>query len=277
MSFLGSRYLRSGLPKNLLALAIDPPTRSSPLTMLLAFVQSAGFVGSPSSLAVHTTPAATRPACVMAEEVPSALVLKQLNAVFWKNKKAVVEAELDQKMRELEEYQMREQALFETLSTTAISAGAPPAGALGAAAGAGMMKEMSALMAELSAEKARSAALEAELLSVQVQKEVELQKTAAFWIEKLAAAKEGSPAAAAAAAEPAAAGHNAEQLGDIAPFAAESLLEEGLTVHELRSRLLGYGLSTTGIKAELRARLEDAMLHFRAQHKTWDVEKMVWV
>jgi|MDSY01.1.fsa_nt_gb hypothetical protein len=249
--------------------------------MLLAFVQSAGFVGSPSSLAVHTTPAATRPACVMAEEVPSALVLKQLNAVFWKNKKAVVEAELDQKMRELEEYQMREQALFETLSTTAISAGAPPAGALGAAAGAGMMEEMSALMAELSAEKARSAALEAELLSVQVQKEVELQKTAAFWIEKLAAAKEGSPAAAAAAAEPAAepaaSGHNAEQLGDIAPFAAESLLEEGLTVHELRSRLLGYGLSTTGIKAELRARLEDAMLHFRAQHKTWDVEKMVWV
>merc|ERR1719424_1488729 len=248
MSFLGSRYLRSGLPKNLLALAIDPPTRSSPLTMLLAFVQSAGFLGSPSSLAVHTTPAATRPACVMAEEVPSALVLKQLNAVFWKNKKAVVEAELDQKMRELEEYQMREQALFETLSTTAISAGAAP---------------------------------EAELLSVQVQKEVELQKTAAFWIEKLAAAKEGSPAAAAAAAEPAAepaaSGHNAEQLGDIAPFAAESLLEEGLTVHELRSRLLGYGLSTTGIKAELRARLEDAMLHFRAQHKTWDVEKMVWV
>eukprot|EP00964_Phaeocystis_antarctica_P121568 scaffold85229_cov63-Phaeocystis_antarctica.AAC.2 len=216
----------------------------------------------------------------MAEEVPSALVLKQLNAVFWKNKKAVVEAELDQKMRELEEYQMREQALFETLSTTAISAAAPPAGALGAAAGAGMMEEMSALMAELSAEKARSAALEAELLVVQVQKEVELQKTAAFWIEKLAAAKEGSPAAAAAAAEPAAepaaSGHSAEQAGDIAPFLSESLLEEGLTVHELRSRLLGYGLSTTGIKAELRARLEDAMLHFRAQHKTWDTEKMVW-
>ena len=85
------------------------------------------------------------------------------------------------------------------------------------------------------------------------------------------------PTTAEPAAEPAASGHNAEQLGDIAPFAAESLLEEGLTVHELRSRLLGYGLSTTGIKAELRARLEDAMLHFRAQHKTWDVEKMVWV
>ena len=54
-------------------------------------------------------------------------------------------------------------------------------------------------------------------------------------------------------------------------------LEEGLTVHELRSRLLGYGLSTTGVKAELRARLEEAMLHFRAQHKTWDSEKMAWV
>ena len=215
----------------------------------------------------------------MAEEVPSALVLKELNAVFWKNKKAVVEAELDQKMREIEEYQMREQALFETLSTTAISAGAPPAGTLGAAGGADMMEQMSALMAELSAEKARSAALEAELLSVKAQKEVDLQKTAAFWIEKLAAAKEGSSTAAAAepAEAPAASGHKPGQVGDIAPSVPESLLEEGLTVHELRSRLLGYGLSTTGVKAELRARLEEAMLHFRAQHKTWDSEKMAWV
>lgn len=213
----------------------------------------------------------------MAEEVPSALVLKELNAVFWKNKKAVVEAELDQKMREIEEYQMREQALFETLSTTAISAGAPPAGTLGAAGGAGMMEQMSALMEELSAEKARSAALEAELLSVKTQKEVDLQKTAAFWIEKLAAAKEGSAAAAEPAEAPAASGHKPGQVGDIAPSVPESLLEEGLTVHELRSRLLGYGLSTTGVKAELRARLEEAMLHFRAQHKTWDSEKMAWV
>ena len=189
---------------------------------------------------------------------------------------------------------MREQALFETLSTTAISAGAPPAGTLGAAGGADMMEQMSALMEELSAEKARSAALmeelsaekarsaalEAELLSVKAQKEVDLQKTAAFWIEKLAAAKEGSSAAAAAAepAEaPAASGHKPGQVGDIAPSVPESLLEEGLTVHELRSRLLGYGLSTTGVKAELRARLEEAMLHFRAQHKTWDSEKMAWV
>ena len=215
----------------------------------------------------------------MAEEVPSALVLKELNAVFWKNKKAVVEAELDQKMREIEEYQMREQALFETLSTTASSAGAPPAGTRGAAGGGDMMEQMSALMAELSAEKARSAALEAELLSVKAQKEVDLQKTAAFWIEKLAAAKEGSSTAAAAepAEAPAASGHKPGQVGDIAPSVPESLLEEGLTVHELRSRLLGYGLSTTGVKAELRARLEEAMLHFRAQHKTWDSEKMAWV
>ena len=174
---------------------------------------------------------------------------------------------------------MREQALFETLSTTAISAGAPPAGTLGAASGADMMEQMSALMEELSAEKARSAALEAELLSVKAQKEVDLQKTAAFWIEKLAAAKEGSSTAAAAepAEAPAASGHKPGQVGDIAPSVPESLLEEGLTVHELRSRLLGYGLSTTGVKAELRARLEEAMLHFRAQHKTWDSEKMAWV
>ena len=106
-----------------------------------------------------------------------------------------------------------------------------------------------------------------------------MQKTAAFWIEKLAAAKEGSSTAAAAkpAGAPAASGHNAGQVGDFAPSVPESLLEEALTVHELRSRLLGYGLSTTGVKAELRARLEEAMLHFRAQHKTWDTEKLAWV
>ena len=248
--------------------------------MLLAFVQSAGFVGSPSSLAVRSAPVAARPACLMVEE-SSALVLKQLNTVFWKNKKAMVEAELDQKMRELEEFQMREQALFETLSATALPAAPAPAGALGAASTdsfPAMVEEMSALMAELSTEKARSAALEAELAIVHAQKEIDVQKTAAFWIEKLAAAKEAAPAAAVtAAAAPAASPAVAAAPADVAPFAAESLLEESLTVHELRARLLGYGLSTTGIKGELRARLEDAMLHFRAQHKTWDSAKMLWV
>ena len=205
----------------------------------------------------------------MAEEVPSALVLKELNAVFWKNKKAVVEAELDQKMREIEEYQMREQALFETLSTTAISAGAPPAGTLGAAGGADMMEQMSALMAELSAEKARSAALEAELLSVKAQKEVDLQKTAAFWIEKLAAARSGEgEAGGAVAAAPAA---------PAAPAEEAPLVDPTLTLRELRSRLLSHGLSTIGLKAELQQRLANAMLHERVKHKSWDPASQSWV
>ena len=205
----------------------------------------------------------------MAEEVPSALVLKELNAVFWKNKKAVVEAELDQKMREIEEYQMREQALFETLSTTAISAGAPPAGTLGAAGGADMMEQMSALMEELSAEKARSAALEAELLSVKAQKEVDLQKTAAFWIEKLAAARSGEgEAGGAVAAAPAA---------PAAPAEEAPLVDPTLTLRELRSRLLSHGLSTIGLKAELQQRLANAMLHERVKHKSWDPASQSWV
>lgn len=232
---------------------------------------SAGFVGS--SLRVQSAPARSA-ACVM-EEAPSALVLKQLNAAFWKSKKATLEAELDQKLRDLQEYETREQALFDTLSGPALPAAAAPAGALGAggAASPELMQQMSALMAELTAEKARTAALEAELESVREQKELDLQRTASFWIEKLAVAKGAAPATDAAPAAAATAAPGAA----FAPESTQPLVEEGLTVHELRSRLLAYGLSTTGLKAELRTRLEGAMRHFRAQHKTWDSEKLAWV
>jgi len=50
-----------------------------------------------------------------------------------------------------------------------------------------------------------------------------------------------------------------------------------LSLRELRSRLLGYGLSTLGLKNELRKRLENAMLHNRAQHSSWDPQTMTWV
>ena len=213
--------------------------------MLAAVSATAGFVGP--SLRVHSVPARSA-ACVM-EEAPSALVLKQLNTAFWKSKKAMLEAELDQKLRDLEEYETREQALFDTLSGPALAAAPAPAGALGAAgaASADLMQQMSTLMAELTAEKERSAALEAELENVLAQKEIDLQKTSAFWIEQLAAAKGGAAPAPADAAAPAA-------TADIAPESTEPLVEEGLTVHELRARLLAYGLSTTGLKAELRTR-----------------------
>ena len=115
----------------------------------------------------------SRPQCTMDEA--SAVMLKSLNDVFWKNKKALVEAELNQKMRELEEYQAREAALYESLMVPALSSGA----ATPALTSAG--SEVAALQAELTAEKQRTAALEAELEAVRLQSEVDLQKVAAFW------------------------------------------------------------------------------------------------
>lgn len=56
-----------------------------------------------------------------------------------------------------------------------------------------------------------------------------------------------------------------------------SARQESLSLRELRSRLLGYGLSTLGLKNELRKRLENAMLHNRAQHSSWDPQTMTWV
>ena len=114
-----------------------------------------------------------RPQCTM-DEASNALMLKQLNEVFWKNKKALVEAELNQKMRDLEEYQAREAALYESLMAPAL----PSAAAVPAIAAGG---NIAALQAELDAEKQRTAALEAELEAVRMKSEVELQKVAAFW------------------------------------------------------------------------------------------------
>ena len=55
--------------------------------------------------------------------------------------------------------------------------------------------------------------------------------------------------------------------------ATASFLQRRQVAHylrELRSRLLTYGLDTTGLKSELRARLEKALLDDRQQFKSWD-------
>lgn len=53
-------------------------------------------------------------------------------------------------------------------------------------------------------------------------------------------------------------------------------LEAELSLRELRQRLLSYGLSTMGIKSELRARLEYALEHNRAQYTQWDPATKSW-
>ena len=78
-----------------------------------------------------------------------------------------------------------------------------------------------------------------------------------------------------AAAEAPALAPQPEPEGPFAPWVRPHL-EANLTVRELRSRLLAYGLSTIGVKAELRARLEYALEHERAQHQSWDADAKVW-
>lgn len=90
-------------------------------------------------------------------------------------------------------------------------------------------------------------------------------------VAKLNAAKV-TPALAAAApaasAAPAAA-------ADLVPSQPE-FLDPDLSLRELRVRLLSYGLSTTGLKAELRERLSTAMLMGRQQFKSWDPSSLAW-
>ena len=61
-------------------------------------------------------------------------------------------------------------------------------------------------------------------------------------------------------------------------IAAEPIvLEKELSIRELRARLLSYGLSTIGLKSELRARLEYALEHNRAQYQNWDPVGKKWI
>ena len=129
------------------------------------------------------------------------------------------------------------------------------------------------LQAALEAERAKSAALEEALAKQAIAAEVNLQKVSAFWVSKLAEAKATLPAGAAAPALAAAAAPVAA--ADLVPVEPE-FLEPDLSVRELRARLLSYGLSTIGLKSELRARLEGALAASRFQFKAWDAEALAW-
>ena len=74
-----------------------------------------------------------------------------------------------------------------------------------------------------------------------------------------------APAAEAAADEP-----------DFVPDEAITI-DADLTLRELRARLLAMGLSTIGLKSELRARLEYKLQHERAQYTAWDATSKKWV
>jgi len=202
---------------------------------------------------------ASRAVTVMADEELS--MLSAMSESFWKQKRARLKAELAAQLLELDEFEAREKALQQV-------AVLPGAGVGGSAE----------LQAALEAEKAKSAALEAQLVQTQLEAEVNMQKVAAFWIAKLDEAKGGalpaapsSPALAASPApEPA-----PEPVADMVAVAPPTL-EAELSLRELRARLLSYGLSTVGVKSELRMRLEYALEHERTQYTQWDPATMAW-
>ena len=232
----------------------------------LALSSSAYVVPSLAASPVRTTVAAASQsatrggaAIVMADELS---MVNAMSDSFWKAKRARLQAEMEAQLRELEEFEAREKALQQVATGPALSA---------ASAGP------SELMALLEAERARSAQLEAMLEKQAIEAENNLQKVSAFWINKVAEAKAQLPAAAeapalagapAAAAKPAAA--------DLVSGVAKEYLEPELSLKELRARLLAKGLSTFGLKAELRARLEANLELDRLQYKSWDSEKLQW-
>jgi len=224
--------------------------------MLVALLGAAAAAYAPAHrvMPAHAVVSSTTRAAVsMADDS----LLQSMSDSFYANKRARLESELAARLSELEEYEARERAL--------IDMSGPAIGAAGGSAG---------LLAELEAEKAKTAALEAALAQQKLDSEVALQKVAAYWVAKLDEAKlapalaaAGEPAVAAAAAAPAA--------EDLVPTPKE-FLDPDLSLRELRVRLLTYGLSTTGIKSELRSRLEEAMLMGRQQFKSWDPVALQW-
>jgi len=226
------------------------------LSAMIATTASFAFAPSASRLAVasRATPAAFT---MMADEELS--MLSAMSESFWKQKRARMKAELAAQLLELDEFEAREKALQQV--------------AVLPAAGGGGSAE---LQAALDAEKAKTAALEAELAKTRLEAEVNMQKVAAFWIGKLDEAKSGAlPAAAespAIAAAPAPEEEPAPDMVGVPP----PVLEAELSLRELRARLLSYGLSTIGVKSELRQRLEYALEHERAQYTQWDPATKSW-
>ena len=197
-------------------------------------------------------------AVTMAADGGELAMLQAMSDSFWKQKRARLQAELAAQLLELDEFEARERALQQ------VAAGVAGAGAVG---GAGVAE----LQAALEAERARSAALEEELAAQKLEAELNVQKVSAFWIEKLNAAKSGGALPPADAAPALAKAAVADFVDDGKPF-----LEEDLSLRELRARLLSYGLSTAGLKSELRDRLMYAVAHERLQHQSWDAASLSW-
>lgn len=110
--------------------------------------------------------AASRVRIVSATE--SGSLLQAMSDSFYANKRARLEAELASRLSELEEFEARESALLDMSQP-----------AIGPAAGT------ASLIAQLEAEKAKSAALEAELARSKLEAEMALQKVAAYWCARV--------------------------------------------------------------------------------------------
>ena len=173
-------------------------------------------------------------------------VLQQMSAAFWEGKRAQLRAESEARLREMDEFVAREQAL----AGAALGAGAPSsAGSL----------EAEQLKIDLAAERERVRQLELALAQQQVDSEHALQQVSAYWVAKLDDARAQLPPAATTAGQPGSAAP-AEAAPAVLDLVPQSLPEvrEDMTLRELRAHLLSYGLSTTGLKSELRARLQQA-------------------
>lgn len=219
---------------------------------------------APSPVRTTTVAAASHSATRGGAAIMMADELSMVNAMsdsFWKAKRARLQAEMEAQLRELEEFEAREKALQQVATGPALSA-----------AGAGP----SELMALLEAERARSAQLEAMLEKQAIEAENNLQKVSAFWINKVAEAKAQLPAAAEAPALASAPAATKPAAADLVSGVPKEYLEPELSLKELRARLLAKGLSTFGLKAELRARLEANLELDRLQYKSWDSVKLEW-
>jgi hypothetical protein len=229
---------------------------TSAIFSMLAGCSASGYLAARSA----SVPSHARCPVPLASAADEMGMLQAMSDSFWKQKRARLKADLAAQLLELDEFEAREKALQQVSGGGTI--GGSPA--------------LAQLEAELEAERARSAMLEEQLQAKMLEAEVNMQKVSAYWINKLAEAKGALPAgaeapslAAAAAAPP-----GEDLVSDEADAAEE--LEKDLSLRELRARLLSFGLSTTGVKSELRERLQYAVLHQRLQHKSWDVATLSW-
>jgi hypothetical protein len=195
-------------------------------------------------------------------------VLQQMSAAFWNAKRAQLRAESEARLRDMDEFIAREQAL----ASTALG------GAVGPASGGSA--ELTQVKLELAQANAKVEQLQAALAQQALDSELALQSSTAYWIAKVSETRAALPAGKATAAPgavspPAAAGAGASGL-ELVPQALPLVCED-MTLRELRAHLLSYGLSTLGLKSELRERLQQAMLDDRQQHKSWDPSTLAWV